>query len=140
MDCPRCKEKMGNTNSSGIATATCLYCKGTWIGSRSIDRLLTMDPDAPGKIDIRKSFEEKAEENNARECPDCDKQALRVVHINGVEIDLCPSCNGVFFDEGELKEVLPRTHKPQNEPGAGGYVASEGLFWIIAGFFSGGGC
>ena len=41
---------------------------------------------------------------------------------------------------GELKKILPTTHKSQYEAGVGECVASEGLFWIIAGLFSGGGC
>ena len=48
-------------------------------------------------------------------CPSC-KTALRIVHEEGIEIDVCDSCHGVWLDPGELEaigntEFSPRTFR-----------------------------
>lgn len=40
-------------------------------------------------------------------CPKCEG-ALAPLLIDGVEVDRCGSCSGVWFDKRELSEVLPR--------------------------------
>jgi len=40
-------------------------------------------------------------------CPVCDTD-LRVVERQGVEIDVCPRCRGVWLDRGELEKLLDR--------------------------------
>ncbi len=37
-------------------------------------------------------------------CPNCRTEMEPVV-IGGVEIDYCPSCHGIWLDEGELQEL-----------------------------------
>jgi hypothetical protein len=41
-------------------------------------------------------------------CP-VDGTELRVSDRQGVEIDYCPKCRGVWLDRGELDKVLERT-------------------------------
>ena len=38
------------------------------------------------------------------ECPTCD-QALESIEIDGLELDSCPSCNGIWFDHDELRQA-----------------------------------
>lgn len=40
-----------------------------------------------------------------RPCPHCRTQMLQPVRFNEVELDLCPTCRGVWFDQGEEREV-----------------------------------
>ena len=40
-------------------------------------------------------------------CPVCDSD-LRAVDRQGVEIDFCPRCRGVWLDRGELEKLLDR--------------------------------
>ena len=35
-------------------------------------------------------------------CPECDKQML-ILEFREVEVDFCPSCDGVWLDQGELE-------------------------------------
>lgn len=39
-------------------------------------------------------------------CPICDDVRLREVEKEGVLIDICPSCKGVWLDRGELEKLL----------------------------------
>ncbi|MHB8104568.1 MAG: zf-TFIIB domain-containing protein [Dehalococcoidales bacterium] len=38
-------------------------------------------------------------------CPVCKKSAL-IVEYNHIELDYCPTCQGVWFDAGELELML----------------------------------
>lgn len=40
-----------------------------------------------------------------RRCPKCGNEML-VKHIEGIEIEQCSTCQGLFFDRGELDELL----------------------------------
>ena len=39
------------------------------------------------------------------QCPVCDEK-LRMVERLGVELDICPSCKGIWLDRGELEKIL----------------------------------
>jgi hypothetical protein len=40
-----------------------------------------------------------------RKCPKCGSD-MNVETISGIEIEKCPSCEGIFFDRGELEQLL----------------------------------
>ena len=42
-------------------------------------------------------------------CPHCDVNLL-MTERQGVEIDYCPDCRGVWLDRGELDKILERSH------------------------------
>ncbi len=41
-----------------------------------------------------------------RLCPCCPEQVLDLDHFQDQEVDICPSCGGIWFDEGELAATL----------------------------------
>ena len=41
-------------------------------------------------------------------CPNCN-ETLVMADRQGVEIDYCPSCRGVWLDRGELDKIIERT-------------------------------
>ena len=50
-------------------------------------------------------------------CPNCPDTALVMADRQGVEIDYCPQCRGVWLDRGELDKLIERaapTPAPQN--------------------------
>ncbi len=138
MDCPRCKEKMEQTLTKGIGTHTCFYCNGTWIDSSSFKNILENEHNTSLQTGIKRSFHSLKARNESRYCPECNNQQLFQIIVQGVELDLCQECIGIFFDEGELKELLPQLETKSNETGVGSYLVGEGLFWAILAFlFSG---
>jgi Zn-finger nucleic acid-binding protein len=42
-------------------------------------------------------------------CPHCDVNLL-MSERQGVEIDYCPECRGVWLDRGELDKIVERSH------------------------------
>lgn len=52
-------------------------------------------------------------------CPNCKDSTLAISERNGIEIDYCPECRGVWLDRGELDKILERSReasaeRPQN--------------------------
>ena len=45
-------------------------------------------------------------------CPNCN-ETLVMSDRNGVEIDYCPSCRGVWLDRGELDKIIERSQEFQ---------------------------
>ena len=42
-------------------------------------------------------------------CPNCN-ETLVMADRNGVEIDYCPKCRGVWLDRGELDKIIERSN------------------------------
>jgi len=40
-----------------------------------------------------------------RKCPKCGSD-MNVETISDIEVEKCPSCGGIFFDRGELEQLL----------------------------------
>lgn len=46
-------------------------------------------------------------------CPVCVSTTLTVTERQGIEIDFCPKCRGVWLDRGELDKILERSTATQ---------------------------
>ncbi|MDO8775511.1 MAG: zf-TFIIB domain-containing protein [Burkholderiaceae bacterium] len=42
-------------------------------------------------------------------CPQCTETTLVMTERQGIEIDYCPSCRGVWLDRGELDKLIERS-------------------------------
>ncbi len=42
-------------------------------------------------------------------CPTCPEVSLVITDRQGVEIDYCPECRGVWLDRGELDKIIERS-------------------------------
>jgi len=42
-------------------------------------------------------------------CPVCNGIDLKMADRQGIEIDYCPECRGVWLDRGELDKILERS-------------------------------
>lgn len=55
-------------------------------------------------------------------CPTCPNVNLTMSERQGIEIDYCPECRGVWLDRGELDKIIERsagtaqTQQPQAPP------------------------
>lgn len=55
-------------------------------------------------------------------CPHCPDVTLLMHERQGVEIDYCPQCRGVWLDRGELDKLIDRSatapapQQPQSRP------------------------
>ena len=61
----------------------------------------------------------------AMQCPVC-RVPLAMSDRQGIEIDYCPQCRGVWLDRGELDKIIERS-VPQVSPGGSAPRPSEPL-------------
>ena len=87
----------------------CVHCGGIWLDAGELELLLE-DPAQAGHL--LKSFQETpspAEE--PRKCPICDRKMARIVVGRSeppLVIDKCRRGDGLWFDRGELRDILKR--------------------------------
>lgn len=43
------------------------------------------------------------------QCPVCNDTKLQMMERQGIEVDYCPDCRGVWLDRGELDKILERS-------------------------------
>ncbi len=43
-------------------------------------------------------------------CPECKETSLVITERQGIEIDYCPECRGVWLDRGELDKIIERAN------------------------------
>lgn len=51
-------------------------------------------------------------------CPVCNTVDLLMSERNGIEIDYCPQCRGVWLDRGELDKIIERSASMGQAPAA----------------------
>ncbi len=68
--------------------------------------------------ELREQHRQKLEEEERRRlkemhfmhCPKCG-QSMEVTQLQGVEVEVCPGCGGIFLDAGELDKVLEENRR-----------------------------
>ncbi len=48
-------------------------------------------------------------------CPTCPEITLTMTERQGIEIDYCPQCRGVWLDRGELDKLIEKSTAPKQE-------------------------
>jgi Zn-finger nucleic acid-binding protein len=92
----------------------CVGCKGTWLDAGEMELLLD---GAPKKDELLASMTPDTTNREAvRRCPICDKQMQKVQYHCGdgepVTLDKCKNNDGLWFDEGELSEIVNMGDSP----------------------------
>ena len=49
-------------------------------------------------------------------CPTCDNVNLAMTERQGIEIDYCPKCRGIWLDRGELDRLIERAELASHAP------------------------
>lgn len=69
-----------------------------------------------------------AEENGQRGCPRCEHD-LQKLELNGITVDVCLECIGVWLDAGELESLIRagREHSLDGDDSLWAHEIREGL-------------
>ncbi len=123
---------MSPSNASKVSLHNCLYCDGSWVSKDALKQLLVMEygSQQPSR-DRELSLSFEAAESPLG-CPSGCDDRLRTTHMEGIELDLCPCCNGIFFDRGELKAILPTKYEFTNPIQKEAFIV-EAIFWLLFG-------
>lgn len=123
MYCPVCKEPMIIVEHERIELDYCTTCLGVWFDAGELSLLLeSMDMEV-GELNIADimTLPEKTIAEKKRRCPACRRKMKKAAigHDPEVIIDVCPEGEGIWFDGGELGQVITqRLDKSTAESGA----------------------
>ncbi len=109
MDCPVCKHAMITLELRDVEIDHCVACGGIWLDGDELELLL----DDPQRAkNLLKSFEADAAcKETPRKCPICRRRMQKIVVGKDkprLLIDKCAREHGLWFDAGELEEILKR--------------------------------
>lgn len=121
MICPACKSPMIVVEHQKIELDYCPECHGVWFDSGELE--LFLDSLHPGNRDkfvsnVLDAPEARTSEKKRR-CPICAQKMKKIV-VNekpGIVIDVCRRADGLWFDGGEVGELLKQLpEKPSETP------------------------
>lgn len=136
MLCPVCQEHLDAETHADLPVRICGRCKGLWIGGKDI-HLLVDRSDSPIDLQGLQDLVRAGSESTTKaSCPECQSNTLRLIQLGRVEIEACPACLGLFFDERELDRAFRelRTGKPAHN--LRDALASEGIVLVLIQLFA----
>jgi Zn-finger nucleic acid-binding protein len=115
MRCPACKNMMIVIEHNHIELDHCVECGGVWFDAGELELLfetMKLEQSSLTLGSVLTSPAAKSEEKK-RKCPICSKKMKKatVGHEPEVLIDACPRGDGLWFDKGEVGQLI--TQLPQ---------------------------
>ncbi len=107
MDCPVCRAAMIVLEVEEVEIDYCTDCAGIWLDAGELELLLETPEQAKA---VMASFSPAQSDETPRKCPICLKKMDKV--LVGEEggkrelIDRCHKAHGLWFDRGELQQIL----------------------------------
>ncbi len=109
MDCPVCKNAMITLELADVEIDHCTDCGGIWLDGGELELLLGEPEKAKQLLTSFKIDSGRAEK--IIKCPICDGKMQKII-VGQSEpvllIDKCPKGDGLWFDRGELGDILDR--------------------------------
>ena len=109
MLCPVCDTEMLILEFNRIEIDFCTLCGGVWLDEGELELLISPENSNNASLsgiisDIKKSTSVKG----TRKCPVCKKKMAPVELSTNppVQIDKCPLNQGLWFDKGELEQIM----------------------------------
>jgi Zn-finger nucleic acid-binding protein len=109
VDCPVCKNAMITLELSEVEIDYCTGCDGIWLDAGELERLLENSGRAESFIHSFKVQHHATE--TKRKCPICRKKMEKVIVGTSeppLMIDKCTKGHGLWFDKGELQNILDK--------------------------------
>ena len=105
--CPKCDTALIVLRFRSIEVDYCEQCGGLWFDSGELEQLLA-DTGARGDDPWFKQLTEvsPAAPKTRYLCPRCDQRLRETCVPNGPRLDVCPQRHGLWFDAGELRQIL----------------------------------
>jgi hypothetical protein len=103
----------------GYDTRSCIYCNGDWITFETINTIITELSETKERDSADNLILDEIIHEGSRKCPKCENKNLHVVDVEGMELDICKTCRGIFFDDGELEMLVGKI--PEEDSSNNGY-------------------
>ena len=130
MDCPVCRDPMVVLELNEVEIDHCLGCGGIWLDAGELELLLESSKE---KEQVLGSFSaDKTSKEKPRKCPICLKKMEKILcgEDKKVLIDKCRGNDGLWFDKGELYQIIEM----------GSFDRDNKILALLGDMFGGGRC
>ncbi len=106
MNCPVCKSPLVILELNKVEIDHCTNCDGIWLDGGELEILLE---DETYKNELLASFHDDKDSSEKKlKCPICGKKMEKVLcgKDENILIDRCKKHHGLWFDKGELEQLL----------------------------------
>jgi Zn-finger nucleic acid-binding protein len=114
MICPTCRKVMIVVEQDQVELDHCPQCSGVWFDAGELELMLERMGLDSGALSLAKimGLPEAETKEKKRRCPVCG-QKMKKRHIGqpAVLIDVCPRGDGLWFDGGEVRQVIKQCAK-----------------------------
>jgi len=102
--CPKCLDvTMDVELHEDVEIDRCPTCQGIFLDKGELEEILTLD--LGHEMDAsRASLLTDLQDDLSARCPLC-RITMEPVEFHGTRVDICRSCGGAFFDEGEIARI-----------------------------------
>ena len=113
MLCPACDHQLQKIETTKIAFDICKNgCGGILINKQDLKNIcLEIEGAGVGFINIKLSENERSYTDQVRICPKCSGRKMVQHFMNGIEIEECYKCGGIWLDIGELESICEKKQK-----------------------------
>ena len=107
MDCPCCRIPMWVVEYASVEVDACPSCRGAWLDEGELDLLAGSLGLPPARQTLASLVRSEDEAEKPRRCPRC-RRRMDKARLGGAGpvVDACPRGQGIWFDRGELGQVL----------------------------------
>ncbi|MDP6956394.1 MAG: zf-TFIIB domain-containing protein [Planctomycetota bacterium] len=106
MRCPACKLALATLEVEGVELDFCVEGHGYWLDEGELEVLLGAEEAVLEVGELGGGNGGKGPGGRRPRCPRCKRSMTPVVLFEGLELDLCPVGDGIWFDEGELAVLM----------------------------------
>lgn len=129
MICPACRDVMIVVEQDQVELDYCTICAGVWFDSGELELMLEKLGVDGGILSLDKMADqpEAKSAEKKRRCPVCGRKMkkARIGREPEVLIDVCPKGDGLWFDGGEMRQVIEQClQKPGGGADSGEHVLS----------------
>ena len=129
--CPRDQSELKALKYNRREVLKCYTCDGLWLSKELITSVMNSYPKLPDSS------------QGSLICPN-DKSKLFVLKHDGVEIDHCSKCKGIWLDGGEFQELLKKKYSSSSpsdylsikDLAIGIGTSGDLIFYVIAALIS----
>lgn len=127
--CPRDHAPTERVATEGHLAWRCTQCEGLWLPGLEVDALAReRQVDAAS---LRAKFAQARVGDAGFACP--DGHPLVLTEYRTLELDWCPTCQGLWFDRGELRRLLDLHPNVFNKDNVKPLMAVLGVFLFVPG-------
>ena len=105
-NCIKCSTVFQRRSFDGVEVDSCPACGGLWLDAGELQALARKPQQAAQSLHHLPSVHKTADGDDAsKPCPACGGK-LAIASFEGVSLEHCSSCDGLFVDRGELENAM----------------------------------